>query len=87
MEMASKQFFPFMELLVQLCLTLCATVSYGLWKWLAVLPVYGTACATVSYALYNCVLRLMEMASSPPRLWKWLASSPLRLWNCDCNLR
>jgi len=58
-----------MELLVQLCLTLCATVSYGLWKWLASSsPIYGTACATVSYALCNSVLRLMEMAgkqSSP----------------------
>ena len=69
MEMASKQFSSFMELLVQLCLTLCATVSYGLWKWLASSsPIYGTACATVSYALCNSVLRLMEMAgkqSSP----------------------
>jgi hypothetical protein len=40
---------PFMELLVQLCLTACATVSYncatasyGLWKWLASsFPIYG----------------------------------------------
>ena len=54
---------------MQLCLTLCATLSYGLWKWLASSsPIYGTACAIVSYALCNSVLRLMEMAgkqSSP----------------------
>jgi hypothetical protein len=30
MEMAGKQFSPFIELLVQLCLTPCATVSYFL---------------------------------------------------------
>jgi hypothetical protein len=35
MEMAGKQFSPFMEMVVQLCLTACATMSYGLWKWLA----------------------------------------------------
>jgi len=69
---ASKQFSSFMELLVQLCLTLCATVSYGLWQWLASSsPIYGTACATVSYGscnlvlqLCNCVLRLVEMVTS-----------------------
>ena len=42
MEMSGKQFSPFMELLVQLCLTACATVSYCLWKWLArSFPIYG----------------------------------------------
>jgi hypothetical protein len=42
MEMVSKQFSPFMELLVQLCLTACATASYSLWKWLASSsPIYG----------------------------------------------
>ncbi len=30
MEMADKQFFPFMEMVMQPCLTACATVSYGL---------------------------------------------------------
>jgi hypothetical protein len=42
MEMADKQFSPFMEMvvqpvlqLVQLRLTVYATASYGLWKWLA----------------------------------------------------
>jgi hypothetical protein len=35
MEMVGKQFSPFMEMVVQLCLTACATMSYGLWKWLA----------------------------------------------------
>jgi len=49
METAGKQFSPFMELLVQLCLTVCATVSYYcatvsyyLCKWLArSFPIYG----------------------------------------------
>jgi hypothetical protein len=49
MEMAGKQFFPFMETVVQLCLTACATHSL-------------TDYATASYKLCNCVLRLMEMA-------------------------
>jgi hypothetical protein len=35
MEMAGKQLSQFMELLVQPRLTVCATASYGLWKWLA----------------------------------------------------
>jgi hypothetical protein len=35
MEMAGKQFSPFMEKVVQPCLTACATMSYSLWKWLA----------------------------------------------------
>jgi hypothetical protein len=30
MEMAGKQFSPFMEMVVQLCLTACATMSYKL---------------------------------------------------------
>jgi hypothetical protein len=30
MEMVGKQFFPFMETVVQLCLTACATASYDL---------------------------------------------------------
>jgi hypothetical protein len=30
MEMAGKQFSPFMEMVVQPCLTACATTSYGL---------------------------------------------------------
>ena len=82
MEMAGKQFSPFIELLVQPCLTSCATHSL-------------TDHATVSYRLCNCVLRLMGMVSkefSPfietvvqlcltdcvtasYDLWKWLASS------------
>jgi hypothetical protein len=41
MEMAGKQFFPFMEMVMQPCLT---------------------DCATMSYRLCNCVLRFMEMA-------------------------
>ena len=59
MEMADKQFFPFMELLVQLCLTVYATVSYYLCNHvlLFVQPCL-TVCATVSYCL-----------------WKWLARS------------
>jgi len=42
MEMVGKQFSPFMEMVVQLCLTACVTASYGLWKWLAsTSPIYG----------------------------------------------
>jgi hypothetical protein len=51
MEMAGKQFSPFMEMvvyhvlqLVQVCLT-----------------VYGNGCATMSYSSCNYVLRFMEM--------------------------
>jgi hypothetical protein len=58
MEMAGKQLFPFMEMVVQPSLTACATMSYGLWKWCAT-QFYN--CAIMSYRLYNCVLRLMEM--------------------------
>jgi len=33
---------PFMEMVVQPCLTVCITASYGLWKWLASSsPIYG----------------------------------------------
>jgi hypothetical protein len=38
MEMAGKQFSPFMEQLVQLRLTACATASYSLWKWQFSIP-------------------------------------------------
>jgi hypothetical protein len=62
MEMAGKQFSPFMEMVVQLCLTDCAIVSYGLWKWLASSsPIYGNGCATASYGLCNCVLRFVQL--------------------------
>src|SRR4028119_2130882 len=69
MEMVSKQFSPFMELFVQLCLTNCATASYGLWKWLASSsPIYGNGCATQfydcatqSYSLCNRVLQIVQL--------------------------
>jgi hypothetical protein len=91
MEMAGKQFCPFMEMVVQLCLTACAT--HGL-----------TACTTVSYKLCNyvlrlwkwlcnCVLRLVQptvlqlvqlcltsYVTASYSLWKWLASSSFHLW-------
>ena len=45
-----------MEMVVQPCLTACATVSYGLWKWLASSsPRYGNGCATA------CVLQLVQL--------------------------
>jgi hypothetical protein len=48
MEMVGKQFFPFMELFGQLCLTVWATLSYCLWKWLANSPpIYRTVLGTV----------------------------------------
>ncbi len=83
MEMAGKQFSPFMEQLVQPCLTACATASYGLWKWLASnSPVYGNGCATMYYGLYNYVLHLVQLclifcATMSYGLWKWL---------CNCVL-
>jgi hypothetical protein len=60
MEMAGKQFSPFIEQLVQLCLTGRATMSYRLWKWLAsssspfmelLVEVCLTAYTTLSYRL------------------------------------
>src|SRR4028119_1863387 len=76
MEMASKQFSSFMELRSQLCLTLCATVSYALCNCvLRFVQLCLTLCATVSYALCKCVLRLMEMVS---KLFS-------HLWNCLYN--
>ncbi len=36
--LAGKQSSPFIGLFVQLCLTVCATLSYCLWKWLANSP-------------------------------------------------
>ena len=44
-----------MKLLVQLCLTLCATVSYGLWKWLASSSPHLWNC------LCNSVLRFVQL--------------------------
>ena len=78
MEMADKQFFPFMETVVQPCLTACVTASYDLCNCvLQFIEMVGkqffpfmetvmqpclTACVTASYSLCNCVLRFMEMA-------------------------
>jgi hypothetical protein len=47
MEMAGKQFFPFMEMVVPPSFT---TVQLRL-----------TACATASYSLCNCVLQLVQL--------------------------
>jgi hypothetical protein len=48
MEMVGKQSSPFMELFGQLCLTVWATVSYCLWKWLTNSPpIYRTVLGTV----------------------------------------
>jgi len=74
MEMASKQFSPFMEMVVQPCLTAYATASYGLWKWLA------SSSLRLWKWLCNHVLQLMEScltayATASYGLWKWLASS------------
>jgi hypothetical protein len=79
MEMASKQFFPFMEMVVQPCLTACATASYGLWKWLA------SSFSRLWKWLCNYVLQLVQpcltaCATASYGLWKWLASSFSRLW-------
>ena len=81
MEMAGKQFSPFMEMVVQPCLTSHATTSYSLSNCVLrfmemaskqfspfmemVVQPCLTACATVSYNLCNWSYGL----------WKWLASS------------
>jgi hypothetical protein len=54
MEMVSKQFSSFMELLVQPGLTDCVTMSYGLWKWLA------SSSPRLWKWLCNLVLRLVN---------------------------
>jgi nitrate reductase NapE component len=69
MEMASKQFFPFIEMVMQPCLTVCVTVSYGLCNCvLRFMEMAGkqffpfmemvmqpclTVCVTVSYGLWK----------------------------------
>jgi hypothetical protein len=79
MEMAGKQFSPFMEMVVQPCLTVCLTASYGLWKWLA------SNSPRLWKWLCNHVLQLVELcftvcATASYGLWKWLASSSPHLW-------
>ena len=74
MEMAGKQLSQFMELLVQPRLTVCATASYGLWKWLA------SSYPNLWNCLCNRVLRLVQLrltasTTASYGLWKWLASS------------
>ena len=70
---------PFMEMVVQLRLTACATASYGLWKWLA----------SSSPHLWNCLCNpvlqivqpsLTDCATASYGLWKWLVSSFPHLW-------
>jgi len=79
MEMAGKQFFPFMETVVQPCLTACTTASYGLWKWLASSSsrLWKRLC---NYVLQLVQLRLTTCVTASYGLWKWLASSSSRLW-------
>jgi hypothetical protein len=61
METVGKQFSPFIELLVQLRLTVCATVSYYLGNCvLLFVQLCLTTWATVSYCLWKC------LANSPP---------------------
>ena len=85
---------PFMEMVVQPCLTACVTMSYSLcncvlrfmetvsklspFMEMVVQPCL-TACATMSYSLCNCVLRFMETVSKQfSHLWNWL---------CNCVLQ
>src|SRR4028118_212361 len=89
MEMAGKQFSPFMEMVVQPCLTACTTASYSLSNCvLRFMEMAGkqffpfmemvvqpclTACITASYGLWKWLV------SSSPRLWKWLCNHVLQL--------
>jgi hypothetical protein len=68
MEMVGKQFFPFMEMVVQLRLTACATASYSLCNYV------------LRFMEMVVQLRLTAYATASYDLWKWLASSSSRLW-------
>jgi hypothetical protein len=58
-----------MEMVVQPCLTACASASYDLCNCVlrfietvtSSSPIYGTGCATVSYKMGNSVLLLTEL--------------------------
>src|SRR4028118_1228250 len=88
MEMSGKQFSPFMELLVQLCLTVCATMSYCLCNYVLLLvQLCLTACATVSYCLRKWLARSFPIygngfrgcTSENQRLHKKLSNSKIGL--------
>src|SRR4028118_246640 len=91
-QFSGKQSSPFMELLVQLCLTNCVTASYGLWKWLASSsPIYGNGFK--SGTSENQRLH-KKLGNSEIRLHTDLGNSELKKlnlnknwWNCDRNLR
>jgi hypothetical protein len=57
MEMADKQFSPFMEMLWAVLEKAVLTAYRNGWQ--AVLPVYGTTCATAFYCLCNYVLQTL----------------------------
>ncbi len=90
MEMASKQFSSFMELLVQLCLTLCATVSYALCNCvLRLMEMVSKQSSPFMEMVSKQFSSFMELlvqlcltlcATLSYVLWKWLANSPPRLW-------
>jgi hypothetical protein len=70
MEMAGKQFSPFMEQLVQLRLTDCATTSYSLCN--CVLRIVEMAGKQFSPFMEQLVqLRLTACATASYGLWKW----------------
>jgi hypothetical protein len=74
MEMVSKQFSPFMEMVVQPRLTACAIASYGLWKWLV------SSSLRLWKWLYNLVLQLVQprltaCATASYGLWKWYVTA------------
>jgi hypothetical protein len=95
MEMAGKQFSPFMETVVQLRLTDCATAPYGLWKWLASSSprLWKRLCNHVLLLVQVCLTNCVTVSYG---LWKWLASSSpvygngcatMSYYLCNCVLR
>ena len=85
-EMVSKQFSPFMEMVMQPSLTACATTSYKMGN--CVLRFMETVSKQFSHLwnwLCNPVLQLVQLrltayGTASYGLWKWLASSSPYLW-------
>jgi len=74
MEMAGKQFSPFMEMVMQPCLTDCATMSYELCNCvLRFMEMAGKQFSPfMEMVMQPC---LTDCVTASYGLWKWLASS------------
>jgi len=74
MEMVGKQFSPFMEMVVQPCLTASVTMSYGLCNCvLRFMEMVGKQFSLfMEMVVQPCLTASVTMSYG---LWKWLASS------------